>query len=84
MEHGVFRTAKVLRLDYTKLKAMATGAGKKRTTGPPRFVELLPPPSGSQECVIECEGPRGKLRIHWKGVTATDIVKLTGMLWESE
>lgn len=84
-EHGVFRTAKVLRLDYAKLKVMATGARKKRSpTAPPRFVELLPPPSGSRECVIEWEGPRGKLRIHWTDVTAAEIAELTRMLWEPE
>jgi len=84
-QHGVFRTAKALRLDYTKLKTMAVGSGKKRKPAtPPRFVELLPPPASSQECVIEWEGPRGKMCIHWKDVTAADVARLTRMLWESE
>jgi hypothetical protein len=84
-EHGVFQAAKVLRLDYTKLKRMTqTGAGPTRSTPPPRFVELEPPAGNAvAECVIELEGPRGKMRIHWKGTLPPDVVGLSRMLWES-
>ena len=54
-EHGVFQVAKVLRLDYTKLKRMTqAGAAAAQPTLPPRFVELaLPPaPRAGAECVI--------------------------------
>ena len=69
-EHGVFRTAKALRLEYGKLKRMAeTGpAPVRQTMAPATFLELVPPPAvGLAECVIELEGPRGKMRVQWKG-----------------
>ena len=48
------------------------------------FVELLSAlPSGSPECLIELEGPRGKMRIQWKGATAADLAGLSRILWES-
>jgi hypothetical protein len=59
-EHGVFRTAKVLSLEYGKLKRLTTESqtGLRRTAGlstpPAAFVELLTPgTSGSAECLIE-------------------------------
>jgi hypothetical protein len=44
-EHGVFPTAKVLRLDYGKLKRMAESAGPMEcsATAPTSFVELVAP-----------------------------------------
>jgi hypothetical protein len=64
--HGVFRTAKVLRLDYTKLKGMTASTGRKqqKASTPPRFIEFFPAVSGAGESVIELEGARGKMRIH--------------------
>jgi hypothetical protein len=38
---------------------------------------------GLTECVIEVEGPRGKMRIQWKGATAPDLAGLSRALWES-
>jgi hypothetical protein len=84
-EHGVFRTAKVLRLDYTKLKRMAGGTvGKRKVSAPPRFVEFFPVTPGARECVIELDGPVGKIRIHWRDVTAAEVADLTRMLSESK
>ena len=40
-ERGVFRTAKVLRLDYAKLKAMGAGGGSKQKAAPQRCIESL-------------------------------------------
>src|ERR1022692_1221427 len=34
------------------------------------------------ECFIELEGPRGKIRIQWKGATAPDLAGLSRALWE--
>ena len=88
-EHGVFRTAKVLSLEYGKLKRLATAShtGPRRTprvcTPPAAFVELLTPGTGGAECLIELEGPRGKIRIQWKGSTAPDLAGLSRGLWES-
>ena len=92
-EHGVFSTAKVLRLEYGKLKRMVKAApsSPKRTTasplGPTAFLELAPlsGPSGPglSGCLIELEGPRGKIRIQWKGNSAPDLASLSRVLWES-
>jgi hypothetical protein len=82
-EHGIFRTAQVLRLDYSKLKARTAALDAKRKARQPTFVELLSAlPSGSPECIIELEGPRGKMRIQWKGATAADWAGLSRVLWE--
>jgi hypothetical protein len=51
-EHGVFRTAKVLRLEYGKLKrlaALSKEVARKKGRGaapPPAFLELLTPAAG--------------------------------------
>ena len=85
--HGVCQTAQVLRLEYKKLKRLTAGeAGgkpvrRRRAPAPATFVELAAPPAA--ECVIELEGPRGKLRIQWKGSTAPDLAGLSRVLWES-
>jgi hypothetical protein len=91
-EHGVFRTAKVLRLEYGKLKRLAASSSPSpvsrkvaRLAAPPAaFMELLAPgTSGVSECLIEMEGPRGKLRIQWKGATAADLAGFSRVWWES-
>jgi len=85
-QHGVFRTAQVLRLDYTKLKGRMPGTASAETpasASQPAFVELIatsaPHPC---ECIIEVEGPRGRMRIEWKGSTAPDLAGLSRVLWE--
>lgn len=88
-EHGVFRTAKVLSLEYGKLKRLSTESHTdlQRTgtlrTPPAAFVELPTPGTGGAECLIELEGPRGKMRIQWKGSTTPDLAGLSCGLWES-
>ena len=88
-EHGVFRTAKVLSLEYGKLKRLTTEShtGRRRTaranTSPAAFVELLTPGTCGAECLIELEGPRGKMRVQWKGSTTPDLAGLSRVLWES-
>jgi len=85
-KHGVFRTAKVLRLDYGKLKRIAKTAapGVPAAVPPPAFLELVASPAVAvSECLIELEGPRGKMRIQWKGTTAPDLTGLSRSLWES-
>jgi hypothetical protein len=101
-EHGVFQTAKALRLDYSKLKQLleSTGAVKRsgairaarvkphrvRSEAPPAFMELLASPAAAavSECLIELEGRRGKMRIHWKGTAAPDLGGLGRAFWESQ
>ena len=85
-EHGVFQTAKVLRLEYGKLKRMVESAAQsaRPATARTSFLELAPPRAvGLSECLLELEGPRGKMRIQWKGTTAPDLAGLSRSLWES-
>ena len=85
-EHGVFRASKVLHLEYGKLKRMveAVSAAPRPTMEPAAFLEVVPPPTVTlAECLIELEGPRGKMRIQWKGPTAPDLAGLSRVLWES-
>ena len=86
-EHGVFRTAKILRLEYGKLKRMAESAtpAARRAPGTGRvsWNWWHPGGPGLAECLIELEGPRGKMRIQWKGATAPDLAGLSRALWES-
>ncbi len=81
-EHGVFRTGQVLHLEYGKLKrVMNAKAGK--TSARTAFVELAPLAAmGGEECVLEMEGERGKLRLRLRGRTAEDLAGLSRALWE--
>ena len=98
-EHGVSPTAQALRLEYGKLRRLMESARpvvksrgvktpavrRSRSIVPPAFVELMPSPTvGLSECVIELQGRRGKMRIHWKGATAPDLGGLSRALWESK
>lgn len=89
-EYGAFRTAKVLSLEYGKLKRLTTESRPARrriaqpSAPPAAFVELLRPGTvGGAECVIELEGARGKMRIQWKGNATPDLAGLSRVLWES-
>jgi hypothetical protein len=60
---------------------------KCRPAPPAEFLELVatqvaPSGSGLTECVIELEGPRGKMRIQSKGAAAPDLAGLSRGLWE--
>lgn len=81
-QYGVFRTATVLRLDYSKLKRQMAPAKIAMPPTPATFVEFLAPQPSACECIIELEGPRGKMRIEWKGVTGPDLCGLSRALWE--
>ena len=84
-QHGVFRTAQILRLDYNKLKRQTQTVAPvgEQPSAPAAFVELMTSasPQGC-ECIIEVEGPRGRMRIEWKGPAAPDLAGLSRMLWE--
>ena len=95
-EHGVFHTAKVLHLDYGKLKQLLEAASpgvkrqvkmarRARSPVPPTFVELIAPRSGSfSECRVELEGPRGWMRMELKGAATAELVALSRALWDGE
>ena len=99
-KRGVSTTAKILRLEYGKLKektlAPGQGEGVKRSRAassgrrrsqprPPAFVELFAPsPRSSLECRVELEGRRGKMRIEFKGIATAELVALGRALWDGE
>ncbi|MGC9158679.1 MAG: hypothetical protein ACP5FH_06775, partial [Terracidiphilus sp.] len=76
-EHGVFRTGQVLHLEYGKLKRVMN-ATRGKACSPTRFVELAPLAAlGGDECVIELEGTRGKLRLRLRGSAAGSLAGLS-------
>jgi hypothetical protein len=91
-QHGIHPTARALRLDYTRLKARVKPARRtsvvrskptRRRPSPPAFVELIAPrPGNSAECRVELEGPRGRMRIDFKGISRAELVALSRALWE--
>ena len=98
-EHGVFPTAKALSLEYGKLKERAGVAGpakkvvRKVTSAvlrhggstAPTFMELITPRPGSvASAVVELEGPRGRMKIEFKGVGPAELVALSRALWDGE
>ncbi len=99
-QHGIAATAKVLSLEYGKLKdkslalRQVEGVERKRIAAPsrrrsqhrpPAFVEMIAPsPGTSLECRVELEGRRGKMRIEFKGIATAELVALGRALWDGE
>jgi hypothetical protein len=87
-EHGVYRVARALRLDYSALKKRATGlpggAGRDQADQP-MFVELeMSEARVSGECMVEMENHRGaKMRIALKGTHGVDVLALCNGFWHS-
>jgi hypothetical protein len=97
-EHGINRTAKALHLEYGKLKERAEAPGPEKkvvrkvrsaiprhagSAAPPRFMEFLTPRVGSvSSAVVELEGPRGRMKIEFKGVAPAELVALSRALWD--
>jgi hypothetical protein len=77
-QHGIYRVAHALRLDYVGLKKRLSGATNvQKGAGKTAFVELVPPYSPMPECVIEFESASGgKMRIQWKAAVPPDWTSL--------
>jgi hypothetical protein len=79
-QHGIYRTAKLLRLDSSALKRRMPGAAPMPS--PPAFVELITPNGPPSECVIEIEQPlQGKVRLELKGWRPADVSDVVRRLW---
>ncbi len=78
--HGLHRTAKALRMDYTRLKErLPVTAQRPPRAAPPGFLELLTAPAtGPAECVVELESARGRMRVALKGVMPDWVSLLRG------
>ena len=81
-QHGLYTTARTLRVDYGTLKKRLNAVAGGRIAAP-AFVELAAaPPTGRGACVIELEARRGRrMRIEVNGVTLSDLVTLARMAW---
>jgi hypothetical protein len=78
-QHGIYRIAHVLRLDYMGLKKRLNGmASGSQSANKAAFVELVTQPSTVlPECIIEFESASsGKMRIHWKAAAPPDWTSL--------
>ena len=79
-QHGLYRTARTLRVDYGALKTHLDASAASAPSGL-TFVDLAPPgPTSPGACVIEIDGPRGTLRIRRDGLALRDIVAVA-QLW---
>lgn len=87
-QHGVYRVAHPLRLDYTRLKERLGGSptvgGKKATK--PAFVELVASSCAEfEEYLIEFESRGGsKMRIQWKATAPPEWATLLQAWRETE
>ena len=81
-QHGLYTTARTLRIDYGSLKKRLDAAGAGGVPSP-AFVELpAARPTGLGPCVIDLEGRRGRrMRIEVTDVTVVDLVTLTRVAW---
>ena len=80
--YGLHRTARILRLDYSRLKAVS-GTRSDQKAG--AFVEVMASTAVTAECVVELENARGKkMRIQLRGMAAPDLTLLSREFWSSK
>ena len=81
-QHGLYRTARRLRLDYATLKQHVEAADRPQRAGTPAgFVELAAPhPSMGDGCVIELQGPRATVRLQLTRLALADLAHLSRLL----
>ena len=83
--HGVAKVAKVLRLDYTRLKRRLTAESEVAVPPPPAFVEMtLDLPRSGSGCTLALSDARGRaLRIEWTRPVASEVAAVARSLWEA-
>ena len=82
-QHGVSRTAALLKLDYYALKKRVEHASSSDPSS--TFIEL-PPVSLAMmsDCVIEWENAAGaRMRVQMKGQIAPDVLALSRSFWDA-
>lgn len=91
-EHGAYRVARELNLDYAVLKrraAAAAGDAPASTLATPRFVELLlpadpmtPARASQAQCVVEMANARGaKMRVELNGDALAGLPAMCSAFW---
>ena len=83
IEHGVSRTASLLKLDYYLLKKRVKDAS---SSGESSFIELPSVPlSVMSECLIEWEDVAGaRMRAQFKGPSLPDLLALSHSFWNAD
>ena len=82
-EHGVNQVSRALHLEFKYLKRVTeAGAQNEGKPGKPSFVELIAPHTSGRECILELEGPRGKLRIELQSLGTGEVADISRALWE--
>ena len=79
--HGMYQTARALRLDYAGLKKRIEIHGqarRKRTTASPSFMEFIAPGAKPvADCTVEVESVQGsKLRLNLQAIATAELVNL--------
>jgi hypothetical protein len=83
--HGVAKVARVLRLDYVRLKRRLMAEAEAGAAPPPGFVEMTLglPPAGSG-CTLALFDACGRaLRIAWTRPLASEVAAVARSLWEA-
>jgi hypothetical protein len=85
-EYGVSKTARILQLDYNRLKQRSQRPVFKNDTPKApavQFLELTPDNANHPvQCIVECENEhRAKIRIQLKGPDWPDLAALCVRLW---
>ncbi len=90
-EHGAYRVARALNLDYAVLKRRAAQAGASGSVPRPRFVELvapqglpMPAPASESQCVVEMANARGAtMRLQLRGNALAGLPGLCQAFWSA-
>jgi hypothetical protein len=78
-QHGLYRTARAVRVDYGALKQHVEAADEARPS--PAFVELTPVTRrGAGDCVIEIDGPGARVRIRVSDLPLRELATLSRTL----
>jgi hypothetical protein len=84
VEHGVSRTATVLRLDYYRLKKLAEATTGEPGASRPTFVEFTSPVTVAKRCRFELDNGSGAtLRVQLIGYDTADLEALSRSFWDA-
>jgi hypothetical protein len=83
--HGVAKVARVLRLDYVRLKRRLMAEAGAAVPPPPGFVEMtLGLAPAGPDCILALSDARGRaLRIAWTRPVASEVAAVARSLWEA-
>lgn len=79
--HGLYRTARALRIDYGALRRhVGTARRPEASAARPTFVEFPAAARAPRECAIEVNGPRGQLRLRIPDLPLNEVATLGRLL----